>query len=274
MDIMELCELIDIPKKVKEHISHIISTLHFEDIREELEGLKHIDKWKESHERISEHLGEDESGMKILTCQLYCVCDTYAAYQELNIPDKIFIDTMKFFTRFLNSHKERHGSYRYIWAWWVVRQISMTEFRIGELEYEMKIENGQNIIDMHIPEDANLQTDKLSASYNQARQFFACYYPDFKDANMVCTTWLLAPSLKEVLPEDSKILMFQRAFSIKVTEKESLSFMDWVYGSRDIAIKDLPEKTSLQRKLKPYLIGGGTIEMGYGKLIDNPFDVS
>jgi hypothetical protein len=47
--------------------------------------------------------------------------------------------------------------------------------------------------------------------------------------------------------------------------------MDWVFGSRDIPLEELPEDTSLQRLLKPYLRNRGKIELASGKLISSPF---
>jgi len=88
---------------------------------------------------------------------------------------------------------------------------------------------------------------------------------------MVCNSWLLAPALKYVLPENSKILQFQKSFDIDHVDLDSLGFMDWVYGSKDIPLEELPEDTSLQRNLKPYLRNNGKIGWASGKLISNPF---
>lgn len=245
--------------------------IDFNSIKQELEHMKQPLCWEGALECLKGVLGSDEDGMKILTCQLRCVCDTYSKYKELGISEDIFVATMKFFTRFINNHKDRHGSYRYVWAWWAVRQISMVEFRIGELEYEMRMENGRHLIDIHIPADADMAFVKLRDSYLNAIDFFKTYYPEFVGADLVCSSWLLAPSLKKVLPTDSKIMQFQKLFVVDHLDEDSLGFMDWVYGRRDIPIEELPEQTSLQRNLKPHLLNGGKIEWASGKLIANPF---
>lgn len=271
MKIIELCNLLEIQNEVQEKLVECEKCINFKCMEQELEQMKHPECWEGAIERLKDLLGCDEDGMKILTCQLKCVCDTYTRYEKLGISKEIFIATMKFFPRFLQDHKDRHGSYRYVWAWWAVRQISMVEFRIGELEYEMKIENDWHLIDIHIPADADMETDKLRNSYLEALDFFEKYYSDFKEADMVCSSWLLAPSLKHVLPENSRILQFQKSFDIEHKEADSLGFMDWVYGTKDIPLEELPEDTSLQRKLKPFLQNNGKIEWTSGKLIANPF---
>lgn len=271
MTIIELCDLLGMQNEVRNKLVECEQTIDFQCMEQEIEQMKHRESWDSALEGLKCLLGHDEDGMKILTCQLRCVCDTYDKYKELGISKDIFTSTMKFFTRFLQDYKDRHGTYRYVWAWWAVRQISMVEYRIGELEYEMRMENDRHLIDIHIPADADITTDKLRKSYLEALGFFEKYYPDYIGADMVCSPWLLAPSLKFVLPEDSRIMKFQKSFLVEHMEVDSLGFMDWIYGSRDIPLHELPEDTSLQRKLKPFLRNNGKIEWASGKLILNPF---
>jgi hypothetical protein len=271
MELIELCKMLGIHDEVRELLRDCMKRIDVQPLKEDIEQMKHPECWEGALKRLNHSLEPDEDGMKILTCQLYCVCDAYDEYMRLGISQEIFIATMKFFTRFLQDYKNRHGCYRYVWAWWAVRQISMVEYRIGELEYEMRVENGKRLIDMHIPADADISTGRLRQSYSDALEFFKKFYPDFFNAEMVCSSWLLAPSLKNVLPENSRILQFQKSFKITHIDADSPGFMDWVYGSRDIPLEDLPENTSLQKKLKPYLLNNGKIEWTSGTLIADPF---
>jgi hypothetical protein len=271
MELIELFDMLEVPTEVQEQLKNCERIISIKEIKNEIEKMKYPEYWEIALEHLKHLLEPDENGMKILACQLYSVCNTYDEYVRIGISQKVFIDTMKFFTRFLKEYKNRFGFYRYTWAWWAVRQISMLEYRIGELEYEMKFENGEKYIDIHIPADTDMSTGKLRESYCDALVFFNKYYPEFSNAEMVCSSWLLAPSLKKVMPENSKILQFQKSFTINHMDAESIAFMDWVYGSRDIPIKDLPENTSLQKRLKPYLLSNGKIEWASGKLVANPF---
>lgn len=271
MELIELCNMLEIQKEVQDQLENCVKHIDIQSLKNDIEQMKYPECWKDALDRLNHLLAPDEDGMKILTCQLYCACDAYDEYMRLGIPQEIFIATMKFFTRFLQDYKDRHGCYHYVWAWWAVRQISMVEYRIGELEYEMRVENGKRLIDMHIPADADITTCRLRQSYSDAVEFFKKFYPGFCDAEMVCSSWLLAPSLGNVLPENSKILQFQKSFKITHMDADSPGFMDWVYGSRDIPIKDLPENTSLQKRLKPYLLNNGKIEWASGTLVADPF---
>jgi len=59
-------------------------------------------------------------------------------------------------------------------------------------------------------------------------------------------------------------------------EEDSFGFMDWIYGSKDIPIEELPEKTSLQKNVKEFLKQGGKIGWTSGELnfFQNKFSFS
>lgn len=271
MQISELCNLIDVPKGVQEKVIKYENEIDFASIENEIFQMNNPENWEKAIEELTKLLAPDEDGLKILTCQLYAACITYEKYRDMGISDDIYIETMKFFSRFLYYYNEIYGEYKYVWGWWAVREISMQEFRIGDLEYEMTIQNNKKLISIHIPSDANMTRSNLRKSYLDARDFFANYYPEFAKVDMICDSWLLAPALKKLLPDSSKIIQFQNSFELTSKEDDSSGFLDWIYGRRDIPFENLPEETSLQRKLKPYLLNGGKVEWASGTLIANPF---
>ena len=271
MKINELCNMIDMPEVVREKLIKHENEIDFAGIETEITKMNNVDTWEEEREKLTAFLAPDENGLKMLTCQLHEVCNRYKEYKDMGISDDIFIDTMKFFSRFLYAYNKIFGEYQYVWAWWAVRQITMQEFRIGELEYEMMVQNDKKVIGVHIPSDANMESVNLKKSYLDARDFFGKFYPDYADADMICGSWLLAPALKKLLPEDSRIIQFQKSFVLTSQEADSPGILDWVYGRRDIPFADLPEETSLQRKLKQYLINGGKVEWANGTLAADPF---
>ena len=271
MQISELCNLIDVPKVVQEKVIKYEKEIYFKSIENEMVQMNDPATWEKALEGLTKYIAPDEDGLKMLTCQLYAACNKYGKYKDLGISDEIYVGTMKFFSRFLYSYNEIYGEYKYVWGWWAVRQISMQEFRISDLEYEMTMQEGKKLISIHIPSDANMTSSNLRKSYLDARDFFADYYPEFAKADMICGSWLLAPALKKFLPDSSKIIQFQNSFKLTNQEDDSLGFLDWIYGRRDILFENLPEETSLQRKLKPYLLNGGKVEWANGTLISNPF---
>ena len=87
---------------------------------------------KELDKLIAESTGQDDDGMKILWEELNIARQSYNEYQKKGIPDRIFIDTMKFCTRFLNEYYKTYSCYRFAWGWWFPRQLALLDwcFRI------------------------------------------------------------------------------------------------------------------------------------------------
>ena len=271
MDIKKLCEIIDLQQEVTKQVLYYYESINTEDIFPILTELSLRQTWDGGYNKLKDILGDDPDGFKILTCMLIFALNTHEVYKSKGIPQEIFVSTMKFFTRFINEHMVSFGDYRFVWAWWVARQISCNEFRIGELEYETVDNNGCKSISIHIPSDAVIREENLRKSYLDACDFFAKYYPDYKDAEMNCDSWMLSPALEKLLPATSNILIFQKAFIIERIDYDTNYFMYWVYKRDDIPLEKLPENTSLQRRMKEYILNGGKVGSAFGKLVKNPF---
>ncbi len=76
--------------------------------------------------------------------------------------------------------------------------------------------------------------------------------------------------LKEMLREDSNIISFQKRFALLDAGEGSTEPIKWVFN-RDCAgcadYVNLPEETSLQKKMKRHLLSGGTIRNAYGIIL-------
>ena len=85
----------------------------------------------------------------------------------------------------------------------------------------------------------------------------------------VCHSWLLYPPYGEILSPTSNIVSFQRDFDI--TGQEASEEFDDAWrlfgGDYKKPLEDLPERTSMQRAFKNYLLAGGKAGEGRGVLI-------
>lgn len=192
------------------------------------------------------------------------------------LPHDVFVDTMACFTRFVGEHFESLGTYGFDRGFWTTRQINARLFRLGELEYELLQEGGSRSVALHIPSDCRLEPALLDESVERAKKFLAAYFPDWQDAPMTCESWLLSPALKDLLPPDSRILRFQRAFDLTPrTDDEREAVLQWVFRltapqQKNAALDALPENTSLQKSLKRFLLSGGVFTAAGGPLV-RPF---
>ena len=88
---------------------------------------------------------------------------------------------------------------------------------------------------------------------------------------MECESWLLSPALADLLPENSNIRRFQRAFALVSHDPEPNDVLEWVFRLTEsqqetTAWEDLPEETGLQRSMKAFLLSGGRVGTAKGRL--------
>jgi hypothetical protein len=266
MTLKEICENIQLPVPVTKQVLSWEKMIDEKPLAPYISKLNDPSAWEEAVKNLETALGEDPDGIKMLTVQLGCAARAHDSYEKRGISEQIFTDTMRFCTRFVTEHDEVFGTYAFDLGWWFPREISLHEFRIGVLEYEMFEEEGKKLINVHIPSDADLGLESVRQSVHDARAFFAKYFPEYSEADYVCDSWLLSPTLEQLLPEDSRILAFQKLFErIRVNEQGNYG-VRWVYGRTDLPYAELPERTSLQRTLKAHLMAGGCVGEAYGRL--------
>lgn len=149
---------------------------------------------------------------------------------------------MKFCTRFSHEHYATWNTYKYVWAWWFPRQITLQEFRIGALEYEF-VDGEEREIAVHIPSDADMSVAFIQESLSAFYEFRKKYFASWVDVKLTCDSWMMMPDLEKLLQEDSNILAFQRRFKIDSIDREATWYMGWIFPGYDAVDSNLPEKT-------------------------------
>ena len=220
---------------------------------------------------------QEDNGMAQLAVMLAAVCQTEKRYRREDIPAEVFLSTMDCFRRFLEETHARTGQWAFDRGFWTWRQTGGLLFRLGTLEFEYRrirsgprpagLEAEAPVLSVHIPSDAVLGREELDESYSIVRQFFSqeklC--PWGKPKAVVCGSWLLAPALNGLLPEDSGIWRFARDYRLYDVDEEDQEFYEWLFGGCK-PMEELPERTSLQRAVKAHLAAGGRLGMARGVL--------
>lgn len=253
MNFAILCKNL-LPQPVQEEVKQINQSYRHAAMEPYWRRLLAPKQWQTGIQKLTQALGDDPKGFKMLTCQLHCALNTYRQYRKKEIPEEIFWDTMGFIPRFLEWQKKYYGEYSFPWGWWLPRQLSLWEFRLGQLEFErIKTQDGP-VISLHIPSDAKLEPELLRDSVRQMRHLFLIQYPEFYQAPVACESWMLSPALQELLPEDSRILQFASCFEVQSVDWDSEAVLDWVFPGPRVPYEQLAETTSLQRAMKRYLL--------------------
>lgn len=276
--IEQLSEELDMPEEVTAKLRHCIEVADYSMVEPYFNGLFCLETGEKAAKAIKEWgQGQDKSGICALSVYLVAALRSWKIYEELGIGRDIYLDTMKVFSRFVGEHKESFGEYGFDRDFWIYRQLSASLFRLGTLEFEMvhmdrewaeerndpeKI--GTPVLSVHIPSNAVMTREGLDNSYRLAQEFFPRFFPAFLYEDAYCSTWLLSPYLKELLPPTSRILLFQSDYEILNVDEEDKSFMTWVYKREYGDYMLLPEDTSLMRAVKQRLLSGGKIGSASG----------
>ena len=217
-----------------------------------------------------------ENGLDILAVFLAAAALDRQAWAARGIPDRVFLDTMGCFPRFVEEHFVSFGARgfdRHYWAW---RQTAGLLFRLGTLEYELRtlpeglrtasfdLAPESPVLSIHIPSDADLSRASVLDSFRQAGEFFPRVFPDFCYRAAYCSSWLLSGNLRTLLPAGSRIRGFQDLFEMAGCDESQNSCIVWLFKREYDDPAGYPEDTSLQRSVKAFLLNGGKVGFGTG----------
>lgn len=263
--IKDLCADIHMAESATNEVLAIYSETDFSFYTVELSGMMSIDSSFQSFMALAKKLGADARGMKILTVQLECARLCKKRYMEQGIDSQIYIDTMSCFSRFVNEYFQKHQENGFDCPWWAYRQLNMSIFRLGALEFEYEDEKRR--INIHIPSDARFTQQAVFDSLSRLNDFTKKNFPQYVNAEIGCHTWLLSPILTPLLEHGSNILAFQELFEIKeVFEKEEQYIGFLFQADVNTPIDCLKEKTSLQKRVKGLMQKGIGVGAAYGAL--------
>lgn len=266
MENIELFRMLEIPNEVEKQLIHYGRSRNVSIPDAIINKILKRDEWDVGIKELQELLDDDSDGIKILWELLNIISKySYEEYLKRNISNDIFVATMKFCTRFLHEYHQTFQTYKFVWAWWFPRQISLNEYRIGALEYEF-VDAENREIAVHIPSDADLRKKSVAQSIKDFNEFRAKYYPEWKTVHLTCDTWMLMPELKEMLGKDSNIIAFQNLFEIDTVDYDAAWYMKWIFPGAENIDELLPEGTTLQREMKKYLLDGKKFGIAKGHL--------
>lgn len=198
-------------------------------------------------------------------------------YVPRGVDRDVFDATMANMALFVGERLAAYGDVRFDRAWWCWQYTSGRQYRIGELNVEMALADGTGddgepfaagtrLVHIHIPSDADMDPGRLHETYRAARAFVRRVHPQWADAPMVTETWLLSPTLRDLLRPDSRILAFASDFDVLHVDAESDAGTFFVFGRTDLPSDRLPQRTGLQRAAAALLQRGGHIGVAFGRL--------
>ena len=120
---------------------------------------------------------------------------------------------------------------------------------------------------IHIPNCADISRDTTMKACLNAKKIMQQKFPEYNAKLIYTSSWILNPMLKQMLGESAKIPQFLDCF-IKYPSRDAngASVLSFVFDKKYENYADLPENTSLQRKLKQLYLDGGCLHSYSGAI--------
>ena len=260
--ILKWFDILEFPIEWKDEVIEAVKTFDFEKI--------------EVQEKPYDWLLEQEDKMQGMLYALYKCEDFLNNGLAKGIPENILIDTLQEIRRHSQNYYKYYQKVGLKAIKWAEIILSGRLYCLGRLEFEMKltpktwekggISPGDSVIGLHIPRTGGPMSDKeVEESFNLAKDFFPKYFPDFEYKCYMCRSWLLDPTLRQLLPPESNIVKFLDRFDVTET-RESTSGLGIIFGggtTYENVLKKTPQ-TSLQKAAYDYIKNGGKLLDGFG----------
>lgn len=151
-----------------------------------------------------------------------------------------------------------------------LRLIDLEPTKFLKSEWDVLLRPDEDVLAFHFPKNANLKTESLNEFFRVGKETVLKYFPDFKPKCYFCTSWLLDPAMREMLPETSNIYGFQKLMTSFPFRTNGDDVFGYVFNNQKEPYEELPENSSLQRNIKAYLLKGDKI---YSQIAVRPFDL-
>ena len=126
------------------------------------------------------------------------------------------------------------------------------------------LKKGDPVIEVHIPAGEKLSPEECKKSFDAAREFFAKYFPDYKWEYFTCHSWLLDPSLDNLM-DGGNILAFRDMFDVTVDE-DSAAILRYVFkwNTSTLNLKSAVCPNAFAERVKKYALAGGALHESFG----------
>ncbi|WP_409345612.1 acyltransferase domain-containing protein [Paenibacillus sp. MBLB4367] len=131
-------------------------------------------------------------------------------------------------------------------------------------EWELVLQEGDPVLDVHIPAAGKMSHDLCRESYRQAVSFAAEFIPGAPIKAIMCSSWLLSPQLGRILPPSSNIVTFMKDYFLTPVLSDDVQTFDRVFGAKPDDLSQAPRDTTLRRTVLDYVMAGHAIHGGAG----------
>lgn len=229
----------------------------------------------DSNATIENYDISSKDGKKNLLYFLYFCEKTKELYKEKNIPQSYLYETLYDIVTYTKLWSEVKGELHLEELYWLKRHLTLNIFKIGRLQFAFGqaeetnhnkgILKGENILEIHIPENEPFDKERCITSISSAIEFFEKYFPMYEYNFFTCDSWLLGDFTERILKPESNILNFAGLFDI-LSYKKSDSVLMYVFkwNTTRQNIDEFDCSSSIAVKLKEMVKENKPLTEGYG----------
>ncbi|MCB0060523.1 MAG: hypothetical protein KDE19_00340, partial [Caldilineaceae bacterium] len=129
-------------------------------------------------------------------------------------------------------------------------------------EWQLVLQNGDTVLDMHIPNFMPLELDLLKASLQRALEFFPRYHPERPFKAFICSSWIFNTQMGGMLPPTANLLAFQRQGYLFPLPSHGAGAMYFLFGNQLVDLQTAPQDTTLRRAVIAHIKAGGKLRHG------------
>lgn len=196
-------------------------------------------------------------------------------YRKRGIPDSILIDTAKDLVRWTDIYSEIKNELYLGELSWLHFSLSGKLTKLGRLQFcpakfgqdvvKYKIKKEDPTLDIHIPASGPLNNIQCRRSLETAKDFYKEYYPELQFNFFNCHSWLLDPTIDDILGEGSNITAFRKLFDL-ISKNPSDAILSYVvqWGMTRERLADFNCKTRLAKAVQKEIAAGREFYSGLG----------
>jgi len=127
-------------------------------------------------------------------------------------------------------------------------------------EWQIALTSEDYVISLHIPRNVDFSDEAIEDSLEVGAKIARERFPEYDPKFIMCSSWLLDPTLESLLGENSRIVKFGKRFMRYSPAAAASGFGGFSFvflGYSETNIEALPEDTGLRRKLKAHYLSGG-----------------
>ncbi len=216
-----------------------------------------------------------KDGKRNLLSFLYLCEGVERKYIESGISEEIMLDTLRDICTWTKEWSSVKGELYLGELGWLSRHMSLGLFKLGRLQFSPSpaerdipsygIKKGDTVMEIHIPSGERLDIDDCRRSIENAREFFAKYFPNISYSHFTCHSWLLDDTLKKYLPAESNIIRFGDMFD-KIEEDDSFALIRYLFrwDTNEVNLRYAYPTSTLAEKVKRAVLHGETFHEALG----------